>query len=338
MRIVNWGFIGCGKVVQKKSGAAFNNVPNSRVYAITRRNYEDALKSAELFHAEKAFDSINDLLASDIDAVYIATPPGLHYEQAMACCAAGKPVYLEKPFARNYAEAYEITKAFKEANIPLYVGHYRRELPRFKFIKQQVEEGRIGKVISVDFQLNRIFSDYEAKNTWLYNPILSGGGKFYDIAPHALDIIAYIFGDFIDVHGYAANNGTGCPLEDTVAMAFKTSKGILGTALFNLIAHEKADRMIVKGTKGTMEFSVHGKCDVIIQNSDNGESEIYNLPDQECVEEAMVDSVVKDILGIGTCMSKATDVLPTYRVIDDVLSELYKGREDDFWNHSERWG
>lgn len=337
MKKVNWGFIGCGKVVQKKSGAAFNNVPNSRVYAIRRRNYEDALKSAKMFHADKAFQSIDELLKSDIDAVYIATPPGLHYEQAMACCRACKPVYLEKPFARNYTEAYKITQAFKEAGIPLYVGHYRREQLRFKFIKKQIDLGRIGKIFSVDFQLNRIFSDYEKTNTWLYNPILSGGGKFYDIAPHALDIIAFLFGNLVDVEGYAINNGTACPLEDTVVMAFKTEKNILGTANFNLIANEKADRMIVKGTNGIMQFSIHGKSDVIIENSDTGESEIYNFSEPECVEQAMIDSVVKDILGIGTCVSKAIDVLPTYKVIDKVLSELYKGREDDFWNHPERW-
>lgn len=84
------------------------------------------------FSAPHWFSRIDDLLASDVDAIYIATPPGLHYEQALKCCDYGKPVYIEKPFARNYAEAKAIVHAFAQKNLPVYVGHYRRALPRFQ--------------------------------------------------------------------------------------------------------------------------------------------------------------------------------------------------------------
>jgi len=336
-KVIRWGFLGCGKVVQKKSGEAFRSVPNSEIAVIMRRNLEAAKESAERFGAPKWCDNTEELLSADIEAVYIATPPGLHYEQAMECLNAGKAVYLEKPFARNYTEAKALTEAFERAGIPLYVGHYRRALPRFLKIREMLNENVIGQVKSIDFYLNRIFSQKEAENSWLYNPILSGGGKYYDIAPHTVDIINFLFGNITEVQGSAKNLETGCPLENIVEMSFVTERGAKGIAKFNCVAEEKSDRMMVTGTNGSMEFSVHGKTDVIVKDMDGNVLEQFDLPDPKAVEEAMVQSVVEDLLGISECESKAKDVLVTYKIIDEVLDEFYGGRSDDFWNHPERY-
>ena len=336
-KIIRWGFLGCGKVVRTKSGDAFRNVPNSTIEVIRRRNLDAAKESAEYFGAPYWCDRIEELLASEIDAVYIATPPGLHYEQAMACLNAGKAVYLEKPFARNYTEAKQLTEAFEEAGVPLYIGHYRRALPRFLKIREMLKSNIIGDVTDIDFYLNRIFSQKEADNSWLYNPVLSGGGKYYDIAPHTVDIIQFLFGNITEVQGSARNLGVGCPLENVVEMTFVTEKGVNGIARFCCVADEKSDRMHVTGTKGTMEFSVHGKTDVIVKDENGTILEQFDLPDPKAVEESMVQSVVEDLLGISKCESKAKDVLVTYKIIDEVLNEFYGGRSDEFWNHPERY-
>ena len=336
-KIIRWGFLGCGKVVRTKSGDAFRNVPNSTIEVIRRRNLDAAKESAEYFGAPYWCDRIEELLASEIDAVYIATPPGLHYEQAMACLNAGKAVYLEKPFARNYTEAKQLTGAFEEAGVPLYIGHYRRALPRFLKIREMLKSNIIGDVTDIDFYLNRIFSQKEADNSWLYNPVLSGGGKYYDIAPHTVDIIQFLFGNITEVQGSARNLGVGCPLENVVEMTFVTEKGVNGKARFCCVADEKSDRMHVTGTKGTMEFSVHGKTDVIVKDENGTIIEQFDLPDPKAVEESMVQSVVEDLLGISKCESKAKDVLVTYKIIDEVLNEFYGGRSDEFWNHPERY-
>lgn len=335
---IKWGFIGCGKVVEKKSGAAFRDVPHSCVHAIMRRDPEQARSSAQKFSAPHWFSRIDDLLASDADAIYIATPPGLHYEQALKCCDYGKPVYIEKPFARNYAEAKAIVHAFAQKNLPVYVGHYRRALPRFQKIYQLLSQGCIGRVCSVDFYLNRIFSKREAEHSWLYHPALSGGGKFFDIAPHTIDLMIYLFGDMKELHGFAINSGTDCPLEDHAAFSFVTVQDIIGTANFNCISDRKDDRMIVTGTKGTMEFSVHGHCDIVINDYSSGNTEVLEIPDPETVEEPMIQTVVEDLLKHGHCPCTGADALPTCQAIDRILEGFYHGRQDDFWNYPERWG
>lgn len=335
---IKWGFIGCGKVVEQKSGLAFNEVPNSCVYSIMRRNIESARKSSQKFSAPNWFDNIDDLLSSDIDAVYIATPPGLHYEQAIKCCDAGKPIYIEKPIARNYNEAKAIVEAFDKKNIPLFVGHYRRALPRFQKIKQLLAENCIGNVCSVNFFLNRIFSQKEADTTWLYNPILSGGGKFFDIAAHTIDIIIYLFGDIKEICGFATNNGTICPLENNVVFSFSTSKKIIGSANFNCISNKKNDRMIVIGTKGTLEFSIHGCYDIVINDYNSNKTTILEIPDPKIVEAPMIRTVVDSLLNRGNCPCLGRDALSTYWAIDEILTGYYHGRNDDFWNYPERWG
>ena len=336
-KVIRWGFLGCGKVVHKKSGDAFRNVPNSRIEAIMRRDMGAAKAAAEHFGAPCWCNSVEKLLDMDIDAVYIATPPGMHYEQTMQCLKAGKPVYLEKPFARNYTEAKALTEAFEKADVPLYVGHYRRALPRFLKIREMLSEGRIGKPIFIEFELNRIFSPKEAEESWLYNPVLSGGGKFYDIAPHTIDIINFLFGDITEVEGYAKNLGTGCPLENEVELRFATEKNVVGKARFHCTAKEKSDRIHVLGMNGSMEFSIHGKTDVIIRNIQDEVIEQIEIPDPKTVEQPMVQSVVEDLIGISECESKARNVLVTYEIIDKVLDEFYGGRADDFWNHQERY-
>ena len=73
-------------------------------------------------------------------------------------------------------------------------------------VKELIDSGAIGKVCEVDFRLNRKFNREEALETWLYNTEISGGGKFYDIAPHSIDIMVYLFGNFVDIKGIVTNN------------------------------------------------------------------------------------------------------------------------------------
>lgn len=335
---IRWGFLGCGNVVQKKSGEAFRCVPHSTIAAIMRRDPAAAAEAARHFGAARFCSSVEELLREDIDAVYIATPPGLHYAQAMACLAAKKPVYLEKPFARNYTEAKALTDAFHRAGVPLYVGHYRRALPRFLKIRELLQQGAIGQVRQVDFHLNRIFDPKEAATKWLYNPALSGGGKFFDIAPHTVDIFQFLFGRIRQLSGRAVNLGVGCPLENEVDMEVTTERGIRGKLHFCCVASKKSDRMVVTGTTGTMEFSVHGKMDVLIRDAAGNLLNVMEIRDPVTVEQPMVQSVVEDLLGLGRCESRAEDALSTYWVIDRVLDDYYGGRQDDFWNHQDRYG
>src|SRR5512138_903982 len=95
---INWGIIGCGDVCEVKSGPAFNKVPNSKLVAVMRRDAVKAEDYAKRHGVPKFYTDATELINdTDVNAVYIATPPSTHEEYTELILKAGKPVYVEKP-------------------------------------------------------------------------------------------------------------------------------------------------------------------------------------------------------------------------------------------------
>ncbi|MCL2322874.1 MAG: Gfo/Idh/MocA family oxidoreductase [Oscillospiraceae bacterium] len=316
---VFWGFIGCGSVVENKSGMAFIS-DNSEIHAIMRRNIEKAKFSAKKFHASSWYDNVEDLLSDEkVNAVYIATPPGLHFKQAIECCKAGKPTYIEKPLAKNYKEALQLVNFYKESGIPLFVAHYRRALQKFIKIREIINSGKIGKILEVDFRLNRSYDKDELINSWLYDVAISGGGRFYDLAPHSIDIMVYLFGNFSKVYGLKTNNNPDYEVEDIVTMCFETENGILGSTNFNFLAFDEEDKMIVHGENGIISFSIHGNNDIMIKTVDEIDELTISTP--KFIEESMIREVTHELLtGKKHSTCSGEEALETYRIIDEVLN------------------
>src|SRR6187549_2294978 len=136
MKKVNWGIIGCGDVTELKSGPAFNKVSDSALIGVMRRDGARAQDYARRHNVPKWYDDANMLINDpDINAIYIATPPSSHESYTLAAIEAGKPVYVEKPMAMNYATASNMANTAAAKNIKLSVAHYRRAWPLFIQIK-----------------------------------------------------------------------------------------------------------------------------------------------------------------------------------------------------------
>ena len=224
MHDINWGIIGCGNVTELKSGPAFNKVEHSHLVAVMRRN-ADLAKDYALRHNVPKYYSDADLLINDADinAVYVATPPDTHASYAIAAMKAGKAVYVEKPMARTYAECQEMIRVSEETGMPLFVAYYRRSLPAFLKVKSLIEDGVIGKPLSVNIRLLKSASNNDQKEelqSWHVNPNIAGGGYFYDLASHQLDYLDFILGPIKDAKGIAQNLGGLYQAEDMVSAVF----------------------------------------------------------------------------------------------------------------------
>ena len=112
--------IGCGNVTEVKSGPAFNKVPNSRLLAVMRRD-EALLKDYALRHkVPYTFNNASDLIQHpEVDAVYIATPPGVHEQYVMEALRAKKKVYVEKPMSTTVAACVRMQELANEVNVCL---------------------------------------------------------------------------------------------------------------------------------------------------------------------------------------------------------------------------
>ncbi|MGO4273453.1 Gfo/Idh/MocA family protein [Paenibacillus sp. TAF58] len=144
---VRWGIIGCGDVTEVKSGPALQKAEGSELVAVMRRNGALAEDYAKRHGVAAWYDDAEALVNDpNVNAIYVATPPGFHREYTLLAARAGKPVYVEKPMARNHAECLEMIAACEEAKVPLFVAYYRRGLAKFVEIKRLLDSGVIGEV------------------------------------------------------------------------------------------------------------------------------------------------------------------------------------------------
>jgi predicted dehydrogenase len=247
--------------------------------------------------------------------------------------AAGKPAYVEKPMARHTPECDRMVEAFARARLPLFVAYYRRRLPRFLEAQKLMAEGAIGKVTGVRYVSSAPRHRDDAG--WRLNATAAGGGHFLDVGSHVLDLMDFLFGPLADVAGTAANLGGSCAVEDAVAMSFRTGEGIPGAAAWDFASAVTEDAFVISGTEGRLTFSVFGNDPVQLENAAG--TKAFDRPNPPHVAQPLIQTVVDDLLGRGTCPSTGESARRTTQVMDAVLAGYYGGRNDAFWAREETW-
>lgn len=324
MKEIKWGFIGCGEVTEKKSGPAFNEVPGSQVVAVMSRSEKKARSYAERHHIRKWYTDAQELIDDpDVNAVYIATPPSSHATFAIMAMKAGKPVYVEKPLAASYNDCIRINRISEQTGVPCFVAYYRRYLPYFQKVKEIIQSGGIGDVINVQvrFSVPPRDLDYHSgkEMLWRLQPDISGGGYFYDLAPHQIDLLQDLFGVITRAHGYPANRAHLYEAEDTISACFFFESGIPGSGSWCFVGHESAkeDCIEIIGDKGSLSFSVFNYEPIRLINSE-GKKDIV-VPNPPYVQLPIIQKVIEDLQGIGICECTAISATPTNWVLDRIL-------------------
>ncbi len=326
MKQVNWGFIGCGEVTEKKSGPAFNEVEGSRVVAVMSRNSDKAHSYADRHDIPKWYTDPQELIDdAEVNAVYIATPPSSHATFAIMAMKAGKPVYIEKPLAASYEDCARINRISEQTGVPCFVAYYRRYLPYFRKVKDVIGSGVIGNVVNVQirFSVPPRDLDYQSDRLpWRLQPDIAGGGYFYDLAPHQLDLLQDIFGVITRAHGYCANRAHLYDAEDTISACFFFENGVPGSGSWCFVGHQSAkeDCVEVIGEKGTLSFSVYNYDPIQLVTSE-GKTSIV-IPNPPYVQLPIIKSVIEDIQGIGICDCTSVSATPVNWVMDRILGKL----------------
>lgn len=327
MKEIGWGFIGCGEVTEKKSGPAFNEVPGSHVVAVMSRNAEKAESYAKRHNIKKWYTDPLELINDpEINAIYIATPPSSHATFAIMAMKAGKPVYIEKPLAASYEDCARINRISELTGVPCFVAYYRRYLPYFQKVKQIIQSGAIGTPANVQIRFSVPPRDLDYKSNgslpWRLQPDIAGGGYFYDLAPHQLDLIQDIFGVITRAHGYCSNMAKLYKAEDTISACFYFENGLPGSGSWCFVGHQSAkeDRIEVIGEKGMLSFSVYNYSPIQLVTSE-GRSSII-VPNPPYVQLPIIRSVIEHLQGIGICECTSVSATPVNWVMDRILGKL----------------
>ncbi len=337
---IRWGIIGCGDVCEVKSGPGFRLAHGSALVAVMRRNATLAADYARRHGVPRWYDDARALVRDpEVDAVYIATPPGAHVEGVALAAAAGKPVYVEKPMARNTAECDAMLAACTGAKQKLFVAYYRRALPRFLKVRDLLATGAIGDLTGVSYRIAMPMpaNADPAKGGWRLDVANSGGGLLLDLGSHVLDLIDFFTGpiplDSIRAHATRLTGHSNA--EDSITAIFRTSSGVPAATVWNFASHVREDLLEFTGTAGRIAVSVFSTDHVRLETARGVEQ--FELPAPPHIAQPLIQTIVDELLGRGTCPSTGESARRTNAVLDRMLDAYYGGRADAFWARPQTW-
>ncbi len=200
-------------------------------------------------HGCRPFDSLDELLESDIDGVLIATPHTTHADLVIAAARTGKHVFVDKPLTLTVADATRAIMAAADARVILQVGHNRRRQPANRRIKESIESGSLGELLEVS-------ATHVAP--LLFNPNLAPwrreleetpGGGMAALGIHQVDTFHYLAGPITGVFARSTRLLPEGEVDDTTTVVFEFESGIQGH-LFTSMATGPAVEVTVHGTEG----------------------------------------------------------------------------------------
>ena len=189
MSIIRFGLIGLGIHGRRYARHLMRDIRGAELYAVCRQDPAQGEAFARE-HNVRYYREYLDLLSDPkVDAVVVATPPYLHERICSTALLAGKPVLVEKPFARNTREAINIVEAVARTGTALMVGHTLRFNAVVRALEEHLDELGPIHTISINQRLE------PSEREWLDDFAHAGGGVILQTGVHIFDLLRYFSGD-----------------------------------------------------------------------------------------------------------------------------------------------
>jgi UDP-N-acetyl-2-amino-2-deoxyglucuronate dehydrogenase len=251
-RKISIGLVGCGRISGKHLEAFAKHSQDLKLAAVCDVDAR-ALAAAEKATGAPGFNSLTDMLErTEVDAVVLATPSGLHPAQTIAAARAGRHVITEKPMATRWSDGIAMVKACDEAGVRLFVVKQNRRNSTLQLLKRAVELKRFGRIYMVT--INVIWSrpqDYydsaRWRGTWEFD-----GGALMNQASHYIDLVDWLVGPVESVHAYVATLARNIQVEDTATVGVRWRSGALGSINVTMLAFPRnyEGSITIVGEKG----------------------------------------------------------------------------------------
>jgi UDP-N-acetyl-2-amino-2-deoxyglucuronate dehydrogenase len=250
-----FAIVGCGRIAQRH---AEHIDKLGQLAAVCDIIPEKAETLAKRYHVD-AYTSIEDLLKGnhDIDVVSVCTPNGLHADHSIQSLNSGKHVLCEKPMALSVEDCSRMISAADCHERHLFIVKQNRFNPPVIAVKKIIDEGRLGKIFSVELSCfwNRDNNYY--KNSWKGTKQLDGGTLFTQFS-HFIDLLFWMIGDIEQAGGYRANLNHPhiIEFEDTGVFSIKFVNGAIGTINYTVNSYKKnmEGSLTIFGEKGTVKI------------------------------------------------------------------------------------
>jgi 1,5-anhydro-D-fructose reductase (1,5-anhydro-D-mannitol-forming) len=246
--MIRYGIIGFGLHAVKRLMPGFALAHNCRVTALSRRDLNQAKKSAAEFNIPQVFNSAAELCkSSEVDAVFVATPNACHFQDVLTAVEHGKAILCEKPMGMNAGECRQMVEAARKAGVRLGVAQVFRFEDSTALLRNRLASGEIGKPVFARAEFS--FSARNAARTWLYDSTIAGGGPIADVGVHCIDALRYILDDEVtQVTARATSDPESEGVEAAAILVLEFSRGTLATVLVSFRAEYRTPLEIVGET------------------------------------------------------------------------------------------
>ena len=316
---IRWGILSTAKIAREQMIPAIHASNTSEVAACASRNQEQADSFAKLTNIPVAYASYQALLEDDsIDVIYNPLPNHLHVPWTLKAIAAGKHVLCEKPIGLDVAEVETLIKAASaQPDLKVMEAFMYRFHPQWQSAKQQIADGRIGKINSID----AVFTYHNVDANNVRNQAGIGGGGLMDIGCYCISVARYLLD----------KEPTSVIAKLTFDEKFQTDKhanaildfGDVRTSFYCSTQSEPKQSVYVSGEKGSLTIEIpfnppkNEETKLIWQAGKVSNTQVIDACDHY-VEQ--VDILARTITQQEVTPTPLSDALANMKVIDAIFA------------------
>lgn len=253
-RRIRFALIGCGRISKNHIDAIAQHAERAELVGVCDIEPK-ALKAAVSASKAQGYSSLAALLReTSADAVVLATPSGLHPDQAIQIADSGRHVITEKPMATRWRDGQRMVSACDAAGVRLFVVKQNRRNATLQLLRRAVDKKRFGRIYMVTINVfwSRPQSYYDGarwRGTWEFD-----GGAFMNQASHYIDLLDWLIGPIDSVQAYTATLARDIQVEDTGVMSVRWRSGALGSVNVTMLTYPKnlEGSITILGEKGTV--------------------------------------------------------------------------------------
>ena len=326
------GIIGCGKITQVRHAPEYDENPNCRLAGFYDFMPERAQKMAALYGA-RAYDSMEALLDSGLDAVSVCTTNATHAENAVKALKKGLHVLCEKPMATSLEDCEAMVQAARESGKILMLGHNQRFARAHAAGRKLIQEGGIGRVLAFHTTFGHPGPEgwTGEKNSWFFDKKRAAFGAMADLGIHKTDLIHFLLGEpIVRVQAILSTvdkkypDGTPISVDDNAFCLYTTKSGVTGAMHVSWTFYGQEDNSTrVYGTGGILRLYDDPQYSMILEKPD-GQVERYQLDQLTSNKEqtaggrtstGVIDAFVESILSGKRAPIDGAEALKAMRVV-----------------------
>ena len=291
-RKIRFALVGCGRIAANHFSAIRQHAGRCDLVGVCDIN-PAALSAAAALTDAHPYPTLAEMLAhSNADAYIIATPSGLHPEQAIQIAACGRHVITEKPMATRWEDGKRMVAACDAAGVRMFVVKQNRRNATLQLLKSAVDKKRFGRIYMVNLNVfwtrpDAYYNSAKWRGTWEYD-----GGAFMNQASHYVDLIDWIVGPVESLQAYTATLARDIEVEDTGVISLRWRNGALGSMNVTMLTYPRnlEGSITILGETGSVriggvavnevqqwEFATPHEDDLLVREASYATTSVYGF-------------------------------------------------------------